>query len=351
MSCKCNENFCIKNEKAIIHFITVVPELLNKCRIVLKDMNNLRFKEHICSIDVNDARTFFENQIEFFDENFTQFEQNEIKIFVETSNELLSITSILKAKPLNIYLNFIKDNSFFEILESESLTTHFQPIIDMQTNSIYAYECLTRGVLPNGDLMYPNDLFEKSNRNDTNFRLDKLCRESALKTAAVKKINSKVFINFLPTAIYDPKFCLQSTVRWANQLELDPRNIVFEVVETENVQDKVHLKQILNYYREQGFKIALDDVGEGYSSLNMIIDIKPDIIKVDRNIIDGIDTNELKQSVYKALKSICIDNNIQILAEGVETQEELSMVKKLGVDFAQGYYFAKPSPEPIRRIF
>lgn len=351
MSCKCNENFCIKNEKATIHFITVVPELLNKCRIVLKDMNNLRFKEHICSIDVNDVRTFFENQIEFFDENFTQFEQNEIKIFVETSNELLSITSVLKAKPLNIYLNFIKDNSFFEILESESLTTHFQPIIDIQTNSIYAYECLTRGVLPNGDLMYPNDLFEKSNRNDTNFRLDKLCRESALKTAAVKKINSKVFINFLPTAIYDPNFCLQSTVRWANQLELDPRNIVFEVVETENVQDKVHLKQILNHYREQGFKIALDDVGEGYSSLNMIIDIKPDIIKVDRNIIDGIDTNELKQSVYKALKSICIDNNIQILAEGVETQEELSMVKKLGVDFAQGYYFAKPYSEPIRRIF
>lgn len=113
----------------------------------------------------------------------------------------------------------------------------------------------------------------------------------------------------------------------------------------------MHLKQILNHYREQGFKIALDDVGEGYSSLNMIIDIKPDIIKVDRNIIDGIDTNELKQSVYKALKSICIDNNIQILAEGVETQEELSMVKKLGVDFAQGYYFAKPYSEPIRRIF
>ncbi|MGA1932200.1 EAL domain-containing protein [Arcobacter sp. YIC-464] len=351
MSCICNENFCIKNEKASIHFITIVPELLRKCKLVFKDINNLRLKENICTIDVNDARDFFEKNLEFIDENFTLFEQNEIKVFVETSCEILSISSVLKAKPLNIYLNFIKDNSFFEILESESLTTHFQPIIDVQSSSIYAYECLTRGVLPNGDLMYPNDLFEKSSRNDTNFRLDKLCRESALKTAAVKKINSKVFINFLPTAIYDPKFCLQSTVRWANQLELDPRNIIFEVVETENVEDKVHLKQILNYYREQGFKIALDDVGEGYSSLNMIIDIKPDIIKVDRNIIDGIDKNELKQSVYKALKSICVENHIQILAEGIETQEELSMVKKLGVDFAQGYYFAKPSPEPVRRIF
>lgn len=351
MSCVCNKNFCIENSEGKVHFITIVPELLFKCRDLLKDMNNFTQEENICSFDIENVRSFFENKVDFFDEHFTLFEQKEIKVFIETKNELLSISSVLKAKSLNIYLNFIKDNSFFEILESETLTTHFQPIVDLRKNKIFAYECLTRGVLPNGKLMYPNELFEKSNRNDTNFRLDKLCRESALKTAAVKKINAKVFINFIPTAIYDPKFCLQSTVKWAKQLELDPKNIVFEVVETENVEDKVHLKQILNYYRQQGFKIALDDVGEGYSSLNMIIDIKPDIIKVDRNIIDGIDKDELKQSVYKALQSLCIDNDIEILAEGIETQEELDTVKKLGVDYAQGYFFARPSSEPVRRIF
>ena len=133
-----------------------------------------------------------------------------------------------------------------------------------------------------GTLMYPDVLFTKSKRNDHNFKLDRLCRESALKTAATKKIAQKVFINFIPTSIYDPKFCLKSTEKWAKQLEFDPSQIVFEVVETEKVSDQNHLKKILEYYREKGFQIALDDVGEGYSSLNMLIELEPDIIKVDR---------------------------------------------------------------------
>ena len=351
MSCICNEKFFITSSISKIYFISIIPEMLLKCKSVLKEIKDIKTEENICSFEVENALEFFKNNYSFLNENFTQFEQKEVKVYIETNTNKLTINSILTSKPLNIFLNFIKDTAFFDILENESLTTHFQPILDVKEESIYAYECLTRGVLPNGELMYPNELFEKSTRNNTNFKLDKLCRESALKTSAVKKINTKVFINFLPTAIYDPKFCLQNTVRWAKQLELDPKNIVFEVVETEKVKDKVHLKNILNYYREQGFNIALDDVGEGYSSLNMIIDIKPDIIKVDRNIIDSIDKNDLKQSVYKALKSICNDNKIKILAEGVEIKEELEMIKTLGVDYAQGYLFAKPSAEPIRKVF
>jgi EAL domain-containing protein (putative c-di-GMP-specific phosphodiesterase class I) len=223
----------------------------------------------------------------------------------------------------------MEDKNFFDIIENSSLTAHFQPIIDMQTNKIFAYETLTRGVLPDGTLMCPDVSFKKSARNDMNFTLDRMCRESALKTTAVKKIDAKVFINFIPTSIYDPEFCLASTVKWAKQLEFDPKNIVFEVVETQDVKDKEHLKSILNYYRDKGFLIALDDVGERYSSLNMIIDIKPDIIKVDRNIIENIDKEPMKQSIYKAPRGICLDNGIKILAEGVETLYELEKVKKL----------------------
>lgn len=198
--------------------------------------------------------------------------------------------------------------------------------------------------------MYPDVLFKKSSRNDMNFNLDRLCRENALKTAATKKINKKIFVNFIPTSIYDPEYCLKSTVKWAKQLEFDLSNIIFEVVETEQVQDQKHLKNILEFYRNKGFKIALDDVGEGYSGLNRIISLKPDIIKVDRNIIQDIDTNELKQSVYKALYNLSKENNIEILAEGVETAYELEIIKNIGVDYIQGYYFAKPISEPIRKI-
>jgi EAL domain-containing protein (putative c-di-GMP-specific phosphodiesterase class I) len=351
MKCKCKDIFYISEKKSKIHFITQINELIIKSSKNLKKLGFQTEKiENIVTIELNNPRDFFEENFDFLNTVFNDLEKDEIKIFIENEDNKLTLSSILSTKSLNRYLHFVEDKSFFDIIENSSLTAHFQPIIDMKTNEIFAYEALTRGVLANGELMYPDVLFAKSERNDMNFTLDRMCRETALKTTAVKKIDAKVFINFIPTSIYDPEFCLASTVKWAKQLEFDPKNIVFEVVETQNVEDKEHLKKILNYYREKGFLIALDDVGEGYSSLNMIIDIKPDIIKVDRNIIENIDKDTMKQSIYKALRSICIDNNIKILAEGIETPYELEKIKEIGVDYAQGYYFARPSAEIIRVI-
>ena len=351
MPCKCRDMFYISEKKSEIHFITQINELIIKSSRIFKNLGFESKKvENIISIEVDNPREFFEENFDYLNTNFHDLEKDEIKIFIENEDNKLTLSSILSTKALNRYLHFIEDKNFFDIIENHSLTAYFQPIIDIQTNKIFAYETLTRGVLPNGELMYPDVLFAKSERNDMNFTLDRMCRETALKTTAVKKIDAKVFINFIPTSIYDPEFCLASTVKWAKQLEFDPKNIVFEVVETQNVKDKEHLKTILNYYRKEGFLIALDDVGEGYSSLNMIIDIKPDIIKFDRNIIENIDKNPMKQSIYKALRGICVDNGIKILAEGVETPYELEKVKEIGVDYAQGYYFARPSAEIIRVI-
>lgn len=351
MPCKCKDIFYISEKKSEIHFITQINELIIK---LSKSMKILGFDvlktDGILTIGIENPKLFFEENFDFFNLNFNDLEKDEIKIFIENEDNQLSLGTIFFAKPLNRYLHFIEDKNFFDIIQNRSLTAHFQPIIDTNTNKIFAYEALTRGVLANGELMYPDQLFKKSARNDMNFTLDRMCRETALKTTAVKKIDAKVFINFIPTSIYDPEFCLSSTVKWAKQLDFDPKNIVFEVVETQNVKDKEHLKTILNYYRKKGFLIALDDVGEGYSSLNMIIDIKPDIIKVDRNIIQNIDKDTMKQSIYKALKTICIENGIKLLAEGVETPYELEKIKEIGVDYAQGYYFAKPSAEIIRTI-
>jgi EAL domain-containing protein (putative c-di-GMP-specific phosphodiesterase class I) len=158
-------------------------------------------------------------------------------------------------------INLLEDSEFFDIVNNKTLTSYFQPIVNMHDGTIFGYEALVRGVKEDGTLMFPDELFSKSTRNDLNFKLDRMCRESALKTAAVKQITQKIFINFMPTAIYDPEFCLSSTMKWAKQLEFDPKNIIFEVVETQGVKDKNHLANILQYYRNEGFSIALDDVG------------------------------------------------------------------------------------------
>jgi len=352
MSCsKCNEKFILKSGSGIIFFISEVDELTHKMTKLLNSINRKSKIVHgLLTIDSKNIENFFRINLELFRSSFTEMERDAIKITVSDSYEKFNFQSILTAKPLQRYINLFDDQDFFDVVNNESLTSHFQPIVDVKSNQIYGYETLARGVKDDGTLMYPDVLFSKSKRNDLNFKLDRLCRESSLKTAATKKVHQKVFINFIPTSIYDPEFCLNSTVKWAKQLEFNPSQIVFEVVETELVKDQEHLKNILKYYRSKGFKIALDDVGEGYSSLNMLIELEPDIIKIDRNIICDIDTNELKQSVYKALYTLAKEHNITVLAEGIETESELNMVKSIGVDLAQGYFFAKPTAEPIRRI-
>jgi EAL domain-containing protein (putative c-di-GMP-specific phosphodiesterase class I) len=348
---KCQEVFELHNKKAKIYWMSEIDELVQKGKLFAKNLG-LKTQQNngIDFIEIDDVKNFFEENIDAISMNFNSLEAEDIKLHIQNEDEEFSYQSILAAKTLQRYINLIKDREFFDIVNNSSLTSYFQPIIRAEDKSIYGYEALIRGVKEDGELMFPGELFEKSARNDLNFKLDRMSRESALKTAAVKRINQKVFINFIPTSIYDPEFCLKSTVKWAQQLEFDPKNIVFEVVETESVKDKEHLKNILNYYKEQGFSIALDDVGEGYSSLNMLINLRPNIIKIDRNIIENIDKDELKQSTYKALYNLAKENNIEVLAEGVETCFELEMVESIGVDYIQGYYFGKPSVEPLRKI-
>ena len=352
MSCqKCTEKFGLENKPSTIYFMSEFDELELKLRKLLRKLQcNIEEINGFISIKTKSTEGFFIEHLDTFNVQFNDLEKKDIKLFIEDNQNPFTYRSILLAKPMQRFINLIEDRVFFDIINNESLTSHFQPIVDVKNNSIYGYETLARGVREDGTLVYPNELFHKSQRYDLNFKLDRLCRESSLKTAATKKVHQKVFINFIPTSIYDPEFCLNSTVKWANQLEFDPSQIVFEVVETELVKDQKHLKKILEYYRKKGFKIALVDVGEGYSSLNMLIELKPDIIKIDRNIINGIDSNELKQSVYRALFNLAKEHDITVLAEGVETKEELKTINSIGVDLVQGYYFAKPCAEPIRKI-
>lgn len=352
MGCtKCTQSYILEEKPSNIFFLSEFDELIQKSKHFAGTLGYDLYELHgLNYIRVENIKSFFTSNTAALSTYFNEMERDDIKLYIADADTAFNFQSILLAKSLQHYINLIEDREFFDIIYNESLTSHFQPIIRATDRSIYGYEALIRGVDPKGDLVYPDILFSKSQRNDMNFQLDRLCRETALKTAAVKRINQKVFINFIPTSIYDPEFCLSSTVKWANQLEFDPKNIVFEVVETESVKDKEHLKKILSYYRDQGFQIALDDVGEGFSNLNMLIDLRPDIIKVDRHIICDIDKNEFKQSVYQALYDISHKNGIEVLAEGVETIEEINTVEAIGVDYMQGYYFSKPTAEPVRKI-
>lgn len=281
---------------------------------------------------------------------FSKIEREGINILYLSHEEPLTPSKLKNIKNLQQYKDMMGAVELSKIINKGALTTHFQPIIEIATNTIFGYESLARGVNDDGSLIYPDTLFRWGREGDMLFYLDRACRETSLKTAAVKNIHSKVFINFIPTAIYDPEHCLQSTVKWAKQLEFNPKNIIFEVIESDHVDDLDHLKKILDFYKSQGFMVALDDVGSGYSSLNMIAKLLPNIVKIDRALIDYIDTNVVNQSIFRAIVQIAKENDIIVLAEGIERSEELAFCAAHGADLAQGYYFGKPTAEPVRKI-
>ena len=161
---------------------------------------------------------------------------------------------------------------------------------------------------------------------DLLFFLDRLCRETVIKNAAKQNISKKVFINFIPTSIYDPQKCLKSTDEALTKYKLDPKNIVFEVVETDYIEDYPHLNNILSYYKGKGYSTALDDIGSGYSDINALLALNPKYMKIDMNLIKNIDTKPKKQEKVVNYIKVAKENNIIALAEGIERKEEADVL-------------------------
>ncbi len=281
---------------------------------------------------------------------FNEIEMEAINILFLEAGEKLDFNTFGKTQSLLKLYRLVKGKDLIYILNNKTLKTYFQPIIDIKKNEIYAYECLSRGIREDGSLMGSHLIFRTASKNDLLFYLDREARECALTTALANKITKKIFINFVPTAIYNPETCLKDTLEWTKRLGHDPSNIVFEIIETENIVDTKHLKTFLDTYRKLGFEIALDDIGSGYSSLSLLADIRPDYIKVDMEIIRDIDKQPFKQTIFKALAYIAGQNNIKLLAEGVETKEELDYCISQNVDYVQGFYFSKPTVIPLETI-
>lgn len=232
-----------------------------------------------------------------------------------------------------------------EVIAKELLTCHYQPIVTA-AEEIFAYELLSRFHQEDGSMIYPNEIFSAAKSRGRLYALDRICRMTAVRHAAKLK-DAKAFINFIPTSIYSPEYCLRSTTGLANELGVNPKQLVFEVVETEKVDDLDHLRKILAFYKEKGFQYALDDVGEGYSTIEMLADLKPHFMKLDMQFVQGVAEDAAKQKTALKFLQKSLEVGSIPLAEGVETRQDFEWLKKQGYQLFQGYYFGKPAASPI----
>lgn len=230
-----------------------------------------------------------------------------------------------------------------DLIKNGSLTTFCQPIVQKDTLEPYGFECLLRGSI-NNTIIPPSEIFNTAKTSDMLFLLDKKARITHIENMNKVNVGKKIFINFNPTAIYDPFYCLTTTNQALKKTDLEPSQIVFEVIESDKVNDKKHLLKIIEFYRKQGYGVALDDLGSGYSSLNLLSDLKPDYVKLDLDLVRNIHINEFKQVILENICIMATKLGIKIICEGIESEEEYNVIKNYDIDFYQGFLFARPMP-------
>ncbi len=243
--------------------------------------------------------------------------------------------------PTPIGCNSCSDNIGLDF----DFTMAFQPIIDLQEKKIFAQEALVRGLSNES----AGEILSKVTPQNK-YKFDQSCRIKAVSLAASLEIDSFISINFLPNAVYRPENCLRTTIRAASENNFPIEKIIFEITEVEKLEDNNHLKHIVLEYKRHGFKTALDDFGSGYSGLNLLAAFQPDYIKIDMDLLRNIDQDRNRQIIVKNLVHLCRDLGIEIIAEGIETKPELSVLEDFGVTLFQGYYFAKPSFQSLAYI-
>lgn len=225
------------------------------------------------------------------------------------------------------------------ILQKRSVRTVYQPIVDVASRAVIGYEALSRG--PRGELEAPEALFRVAYEADLVLQLDRLCHERALR--GFRKIGPEqlLFINMEPLSLFDPTLVARVKPKQAAR-------VVFEITERAAIADYSTFRQAVKLIRDGGYRLALDDVGSAYSGLRLISEIEPDYIKLDMELTRAAKENRVKMELMRAVARFCQETNRPMIAEGVETADELETVAGIGVTLVQGFYLGRPVADPAQ---
>ena len=228
-----------------------------------------------------------------------------------------------------------RDGGTFDV----PITMAFQPIVDVEHRTIFAQEALVRGTDGAGAASV------LARVSDTNrYGFDQLCRSTAIEQAAALDLSrdgASLSINFLPNAVYEARACIRVTLEAARRTGFATEAIIFEFTENESI-DTGHLLNILRAYRAMGFRTAIDDFGAGFAGLGLLTKFQPDIVKLDMDLVRGIEADPVKRCVVRHTLALLADLGIQPVCEGVETTGEYAVLRDMGVTLMQGWLFARP---------
>jgi EAL domain-containing protein (putative c-di-GMP-specific phosphodiesterase class I) len=272
-----------------------------------------------------------------------------VRCCTEPSNQQPTHGQLMRSESLDLVRKKVDAVWLEEIIREGRLITYFQPIVSNQTPyKVFAYECLIRGVSKDQQLIAPRQLFSAARGSGKMGQLDHAARLKCIETAKTLNIGVNIFIKLNPNFISDSLHDLAETMEAVVESRVDPNRFVFEVVESEEISDVGKLHQILNYCRKTGCRVALDDVGAGYNSLNNLPEVLPDFIKLGMELARDVHKDYYKSRIAGKLLELARELKLGAIMEGIETLETWNWVREHGADYSQGFLFAKPAAIPPR---
>ncbi len=288
-------------------------------------------------------------------QELSSVESQEVRCTVLDSEDLPDVavlTQALAAPSLAQAGARVRHADLLPLFDDEQASFHalYQPILTLGDRTPVGYEALLRATTRGGRTVMPDVLFPAADAAGWTHLLDRVGRTTALRDAAGwLPPDQLLFINFIPTSIYRPEVCLRTTELAAREAGVRLDQIVFEVTEGHRIRDLDHLERVFEYYRAHRCRVALDDVGAGYSSLNMLVRLRPDVVKLDKDIVQAL-PDATSRAVVTAIVDIAHSYGGLVLAECVETAEQAEVAAGLGVDLGQGWLFGRPERRaPARR--
>lgn len=236
-----------------------------------------------------------------------------------------------------------------QILVHGRLVTLLQPILDLVEGQVMGYEALSRGP-SDSPLHAPQALFRVAETYGLLPALDWACVRMALKTFARLNLSGRLFVNLSPYSLLDASFAPDAMLAALDEVGLASNRLIVEITENATALDYGELRQAVSGLRAAGIDVAIDDLGEGFSSLRLWSEIKPAFVKIDKHFIADIHQDPHKLQFVRSIKLMAESAHSCVITEGVENLSELAVLKDLGIRFAQGYLIGRPSPVPIKLL-
>ena len=236
-----------------------------------------------------------------------------------------------------------------QVIDRQELTPLFQPIIHMQSGEVIGYEGLIRGP-SDSPLHSPLNLFRVAQAANLSVEVEHLCRKVVLEHFARMKLPGKLFLNVSPECLLYPNMKRGETLDYIQRFGLSPERVIIELTESQPTYDYELLRKAVAHYSGMGFQIAIDDLGEGFSSLRLWSELRPAYVKIDMHFIQGINLDKVKLQFVRSIQQIAEATGTQVIAEGIETQAELLLIRDLGIACGQGYHVGRPAARPPTTI-